>query len=97
MSEFKANLSRKDVDEELTGLSAATLLALKEFALSSGVAINDEDDVLESVKDHFIDKDRDEIFHISYESKDGERKIGFDVKGIKRELGQTLNSTGLTM
>lgn len=84
-------------EEEFAGLSAQTLLALKEFALSSGVMIDNEDDVVESVREHFEVKDREETFNVSYESKDGKRKIDFAVNGVKRELGQTLNSTGLTM
>ena len=84
-------------EEEFAGLSAQTLLALKEFALSSGVMIDNEDDVIDSVREHFEVKDREETFDISYESKDKQRKVEFSVHGIKRELGQTLNSTGLTM
>eukprot|EP00981_Chlorochromonas_danica_P014569 scaffold8319_cov211-Ochromonas_danica.AAC.3 len=53
--------------------------------------------LLKSVQRHFQVQDREEIFHIDYTSKDGSRRVTFDAKGVKRELGQTLQSTGLTM
>ncbi|RYY80833.1 hypothetical protein EON63_16550 [archaeon] len=53
--------------------------------------------LLKSVQQHFQLQEREEIFHVSYQSNDGKRSISFDVKGVKRELGQTLSSTGLTM
>jgi hypothetical protein len=96
-------------DDVLSGLSAETMKALREFALQQGVsldpdvAVSEEDDqesagsLLASVRDHFSIQDREEVFKIHYQSKDGQRDISFSVKGVKRELGQTLNSTGLTM
>jgi hypothetical protein len=120
MSEHRENDDRDDSeDDEQPTLSAATLEALKLFALSTGIklggdsSINDgagghtntqeEDnecvadsvDIIAKVRDHFDVKDRDQVFHCSYE--DGDRKIEFDVNGVKRQLGQTLSSTGLTM
>ncbi len=90
-------------DDVLSGLSADTMKALREFALQQGVSLDpdapedDAGDVLSSVQKHFAVQDREEIFHSDYTSKDGQRHIVFDCKGVKRELGQTLNSTGLTM
>lgn len=80
----------------MTELSTETLLALKEFALSSGVML-DTNRIIDSVREHFEVKDREDVFHISYTSKDFDRTVEFDLKGIKKELGQTLDSTGLTM
>ncbi len=96
-------------DDVLSGLSAETMKALREFALQQGVSLDipvesgeEEEEfqtgsLLESVRQHFTVQDREEVFKIHYQSKDGEREIKFSVKGLKRELGQTLNSTGLTM
>ena len=89
-------------DDVLSGLSEETMKALREFALQQGVSLDpdapdDPLDVLSSVQQHFSVQDREEIFHSDYQSKDGSRHIVFDCKGVKRELGQTLNSTGLTM
>lgn len=89
-------------DEILSGLSEETIKALREFALQSGVAIDlkasdTKQDLLQSVSKHFQVQDRDQIFPIEYTSKDQQRKVSFTVKGIKKELGQTLQSTGLTM
>jgi hypothetical protein len=96
-------------DEILSGLSEETMKALREFALSSGIALGEEGlkgdskskdakhDLIENVTKHFQVQDRDEVFPVKYISKDGRREVSFKVKGIKRELGQTLSSTGLTM
>ena len=53
--------------------------------------------ILSAVREHFDVKDRDEKFVVSYRSQDGLRSVDFTVKGVKRQLGQTLSSTGLTM
>lgn len=89
-------------EEILSGLSEETIKALREFALQSGVAIDlqasdQTGDLLQSVSKHFQVQDREEVFPIEYISKDRTRQVSFTVKGIKRELGQTLSSTGLTM
>jgi hypothetical protein len=84
-------------------LSAATLAALKEFASSRGIVQDaDENDdeeehdssrnVIEAVRSHFEIKDREEFFHFKFGDN-----IEFTLHGVKRELGQTLSSTGLTL
>lgn len=82
-------------DEDGPTLSAATLLALRDFALNQGVAIEDDRDIVETVQKHFDLHDRNEEFSISF--SDATKDVHFKVKGVKRELGQTLSSTGLTM
>lgn len=75
-------------------LSAATLAALKDFALQRGIVRDDDEEegvVLDTVRDHFAVKDREENFPFKF----GE--IEFTLQGVKRELGQTLSSTGLTL
>lgn len=95
-------MSSKDSDDENdsedVGLSAETLRALREFALDRGIFVaTDDSKVVESVREHCEVKDREDVFKISYTAKDGSRSVNFELKGIKRELGQTLDSTGLTM
>jgi len=90
------------------GLSAEALKALKEFAQSSGIDYHDDEEdeeedgkgataknILSAVRNHFDIKDKYDVFHLTWENQ--ETKIELHLKGIKRELGQTLNSTGLTM
>lgn len=84
-------------------LSLSTLEVLKEFALYKGMEINSKEsspeDVLESIHSYFSlsKEEQKEIFHIQYANIDDSVKVSFDVEGVRRELGQTLNSTGLTM
>ncbi|KAJ1437205.1 hypothetical protein B484DRAFT_324731 [Ochromonadaceae sp. CCMP2298] len=90
-------------DEEDEGglLSADTLAALRAFAQENGVCFGGEggagSDVIDSVRKHFEVKEREDVFKIEYASKDGQREVKYELKGIKRELSQTLNSTGLTI
>lgn len=91
-------------DDLLAGLSPEALRALKEFASSSGIALDEDEQtgsILQSVQRHFRPpSERETIFNICYESSvaaKAPRKIEFQLKGVKRELGQTLDSTGLTM
>lgn len=89
-------------DDLLSGLSAETVKALREFALQSGVSLdvnadNEKEDLIQSVSKHFQIQDREEVFPINYTSADGKRNVSFSCKGVKRELGQTLSSTGLTI
>jgi hypothetical protein len=88
-------MSDSDAENDEVGLSAETLRALREFALDRGVFV--EDDVVAAVREHCEVKDREDVFKISYNAKDGSRSANFELKGIKKELGQTLDSTGLTM
>ena len=84
-------------DEQVT-LSPETLAALKAFAASSGIVCDDNTDdndnngcnIIESVRKHF-EIDPNDVFEYQY----GDIKLS--LKGVKRELGQTLASTGLTM
>jgi len=89
-------------DDLLSGLSEETMKALREFALQQGVSLdvharNDRKDLIDSVLKHFQVQDREEFFPIEYSSNDQSRTVKFGVKGVKRELGQTLSSTGLTI
>eukprot|EP01036_Dinobryon_divergens_P022854 gene22854-31153_t len=95
------------MDEGLS-LSREALSALRELSATLGLGVEnangggDEGDedvagLLGAVRNHFDVKDKEQVFDISYTSSDQERAISFAVKGIKKELGQTLSSTGLTI
>lgn len=77
-------------------LSPETLAALREFASMQGICSEEEEDVLSSVRHHFDVHDKNEAFTFSF-SREGAQAIEFTVHGWKRELGQTLSSTGLTI
>mmetsp|Transcript_19596 Transcript_19596/g.18933 ORF Transcript_19596/g.18933 Transcript_19596/m.18933 type:complete len:286 (-) Transcript_19596:470-1327(-) len=102
---FEKEEGNEESDEENNeplALSAETIAALKSFALSSGIpSMQDTDiegsNVLDVVRDHYEVKNREKEFDIDYTSADGERSIHFTVNGVKRQLGQTLSSTGLTI
>ena len=90
-------------------LSAATLAALREFALEKGVSLGrsggggggdsgEQDgsaaaavDVVRAVQQHFDVKEKETVFHITHGD------VALELMGLKRELGQTLDSTGLTI
>jgi hypothetical protein len=105
MKAFRKEEGNEESDEENNeslSLSAETIAALKSFALASGISSMQDKDIqassiLDVVRDHYEVKNREEEFKIDYTSKDGERSINFKVNGVKRQLGQTLNSTGLTI
>lgn len=97
----------------LSGLSASTLSALRDFALSSGVNLTKDNDepnkkenddgsdvltLLRSVNNHFGLQEREENFNYTFtDSNDSSYSVSFNLRGLKKELGQTLESTGLTM
>jgi hypothetical protein len=96
-------------DEVLSGLSAEAMKALREFAAQSGIQLESgvdyeestSVDLVSSLHNHFRPPtDRETIFDIAYETSENivpKQRIQFQVKGVKKELGQTLDSTGLTM
>ena len=66
----------------------------------TSIITENEEDVLKQVTNHFDVKDKYENFEVKYgsDAKDNEEgRVHFKLRGLKRELGQTLNSTGLTM
>lgn len=90
-------------DDDLV-LSSAALAALREFALEKGVALDESDEegnddgdksaalhVLDRVRDHFDLKDKEDTFSYTFGS------LSLKFCGLKREIGQTLSSTGLTV
>lgn len=101
------------LDDDAIALSPETLAALREFALGKGVvfgggaAAGDGEDgedgggqtaigsdvvgLVRAVQQHFDVKEKEQIFKIAHGD------VRFEVLGLKRELGQTLDSTGLTI
>ncbi len=79
------------------GLSADALAALREFALERGITVDEDDDsfdirkevqtALEAEKGPNEDK-------FTYNFGDD---IAIRLNGLRRDIGQTLNSTGLTL
>jgi hypothetical protein len=86
------------MNSELT-LSPETLAALKEFAVSSRIIRTSDEtdnvDLISKITKHFDIKDKYDVF--SFQWTNDTVSIEFSVTGIKKELGQTLSSTGLTM
>lgn len=82
------------------GLSMEALKALKEFAVERGVDVDsdeEETDVISKVQNFCDIQDKNDSFNFSYGSEKDGNLISFTVNGLKREVGQTLQSTGLTL
>lgn len=87
-----------DFIDEFT-LPIETINALRDFALTQGIVQMDtvDRDLLGQLRNHFENPaDRNEDFDAFFVLKDG-RCINFTCHGWKRDLGQTLSSTGLTL
>lgn len=85
-------------------LNPETLAILKEHAIENGLITQDQgqdDDIMSSISQFFAlsKEQREDVFEVDYRARDSSDPVHvhFNVKGIKRELGQTLDSTGLTM
>ena len=95
--------SNDEGDDNEVMLSTHTLAALKEFALSSGIfpdgsssnEFSTDHDIISAVTSHFDIKDKYHTFEVHFNND--KYDIKFPLKSIKRELGQTLSSTGLTI
>jgi hypothetical protein len=98
MAESSDSDSSVDSSERVM-LSMETLDVLKQYAMEVGAisAEDNSDDILSSIQMFFDEPDKEDTFIVDYTSLSGEISVYFEVKGIKRELGQTLSSTGLTM
>ena len=83
---------------EHLSLSSEALAALREFALAKGCDIESDEEnenFLNKVQSHFDIKDKTDQFE--FEFGQGKDQIRFKLDGLKREIGQTLSSTGLTL
>ncbi|KAI9906034.1 hypothetical protein PsorP6_014081 [Peronosclerospora sorghi] len=95
------NSDSENDDDQLT-LSGATLAALQEFAIEQGIAVTDDSSDMRLDIQRALDIEPKED---SFEFKFGKCKEGDEVKaeivirlnGLRRDIGQTLDSTGLTL
>eukprot|EP00968_Pinguiococcus_pyrenoidosus_P005657 scaffold368_cov258-Pinguiococcus_pyrenoidosus.AAC.20 len=95
MDHETADLSMPQAPEEELGLSAAALAALAEFALDNGILAEADADssIRQQVQSHFeaLEPEKEELFTFEY------GHVRLTMEGWRRDLGQTLSSTGLTV
>nr|CCA16209.1 conserved hypothetical protein [Albugo laibachii Nc14] len=88
------------MDEELS-LSSATLAALQEFAQENGVVIpEDSVDIRKDIQKALDCEPKEDTFTYTFgseETNENNGKISIHLKGLRRDIGQTLQSTGLTL
>ena len=83
-----------DDDFELS-LSSAALEALKEFAVERGIAVeSDANDIREDIQKALDVEPREDSFKFTFGEHD---EITIRLNGLRRDIGQTLQSTGLTL
>ena len=97
--------------DELT-LSPEAMAALKLFAVERGCDVDSDSDaddgnetsnngLLSKIQNHFDIRDKNDEFQFKFEPNVAtEHSLGtieFTLHGLKKEIGQTLNSTGLTL
>ncbi|KAF0748456.1 hypothetical protein AaE_007343 [Aphanomyces astaci] len=79
------------------GLSADALAALREFALERGITVEDDDesfDIRKEVQTALEEEKGPNEDKFTYSFGDD---ISIQLNGLRRDVGQTLNSTGLTL
>ncbi|RHY85708.1 hypothetical protein DYB31_005334 [Aphanomyces astaci] len=79
------------------GLSADALAALREFALERGITVEDDDesfDIRKEVQTALEEEKGPNEDKFTYSFGDD---ISIQLNGLRRDIGQTLNSTGLTL
>lgn len=88
------------MDEELS-LSSATLAALQEFAQENGVLIPEDSlDVRKEIQKALDCEPKEDNFTYTFGSEElneNNGKICIQLQGLRRDIGQTLQSTGLTL
>lgn len=85
--------------EDLT-LSAETLAALNEFAIDNGIIDDDygsSQQVISKIHDAIDSQQaKEDTFDYQF-TKDGKDSIEITLRGFRKDLGQTLPSTGYTL
>lgn len=94
-------------DEEEDGplaLSSAALAALQEFAIEQGIAVDEHaDDVREEIQKALDVEPKEDSFMFAFggtkddNGKVSDAEITIKLNGLRRDIGQTLQSTGLTL
>jgi predicted nicotinamide N-methyase len=93
--------SDSDSDGELM-LSGAALAALQEFAVERGIAVDEEEEDMRLGIQKALDvipKEDSFVFRFGQSDPDDEdsAEITIRLNGLRRDIGQTLQSTGLTL
>ncbi|KAL4109371.1 hypothetical protein PRIC1_001071 [Phytophthora ramorum] len=91
--------SDSDSDGEQLMLSGAALAALQEFAIERGIAVEDESsDVRLHIQKALDIEPKEDSFVFKFGQPDEEEaEITIRLNGLRRDIGQTLQSTGLTL
>ncbi|CAI5731732.1 unnamed protein product [Peronospora destructor] len=91
------NDNDSDGEEDLT-LSAAALAALQEFAIEQGIAMKkDTSDVRLDIQKALDIEPKEDSFEFTFGKSESEAEITIRLNGLRRDIGQTLQSTGLTL
>ncbi|EGZ24076.1 hypothetical protein PHYSODRAFT_296275 [Phytophthora sojae] len=92
--------SDSESDGEQLMLSGAALAALQEFAIERGIAVEgDSVDVRKDIQKALDVEPREDSFEFKFgQTQDGaDAEITIRLNGLRRDIGQTLQSTGLTL
>ncbi|CAI5717807.1 hypothetical protein KXD40_001135 [Peronospora effusa] len=90
--------SDNDSDGEDLTLSVASLAALQEFAIEQGIAmISDSSDIRLDIQNALDIEPKEDSFEFKFGTSKGEAEIIIRLNGLRRDIGQTLQSTGLTL
>lgn len=90
--------SDNDSDGDELTLSASSLAALQEFAIEQGIAMNmDSSDVRLDIQKALDVEPKEDSFEFKFGKSQGEAEITVRLNGLRRDIGQTLQSTGLTL
>lgn len=86
-----------DEEDEPLALSSAALAALQEFAAERGIAVEDDAgdvDVRAEIQKALDVEPKEDSFRFAFGA---DEQIVVRLNGLRRDIGQTLQSTGLTL
>ncbi|KAG1701580.1 hypothetical protein DVH05_010881 [Phytophthora capsici] len=92
--------SDSDSDGEQLMLSGAALAALQEFAIERGIAVEDDSsDMRLDIQKALDIEPKEDSFEFKFGQTEGndDAEIIIRLNGLRRDIGQTLQSTGLTL
>ncbi|GMF47965.1 unnamed protein product [Phytophthora fragariaefolia] len=92
--------SDSESDGEPLMLSGAALAALQEFAVERGIAVEDDaTDVRLGIQQALDVEPKEDSFVFTFGQAEGDddAEITIRLNGLRRDIGQTLQSTGLTL
>lgn len=86
------------MDEDDLYLSESALQALKLFAVERGINVTENQDVRETVQSAIdAEQPKEDTFEYEFGAKDDPERVQIHLQGLRRDIGQTLESTGLTL